>query len=69
MVRTVFTEFEAYAESIRDAAMRLTMPSLQVPQWSIRHANVGTVHIQSGIEGGGDIAEGNTRGDGWAFYN
>lgn len=45
------------------------LPSLEVPKWSMHHIEIGSIHIQVGSEGSGNIAEGSTRRDGWVFYN
>ena len=64
-----FTGFEAFQESLRDADVRCMLPSLEVPKWSMHHIEIGSIHIQVGSEGSGNIAEGSTRRDGWVFYN
>lgn len=64
-----FTEFEAFAEAVQDATMSMRMPALEEPRWTLRHASVGALRIQHGWEGGGNIAEGATVRDGWAFFH
>ena len=64
-----FTEFEALQESLRDADVRMLLPSLEIPRWSIHHLEIGSIHIQVGSEGSGNIAEGSTSRNGWFFYN
>ncbi|KAA5544352.1 AraC family transcriptional regulator [Roseiconus nitratireducens] len=68
MLHSVFTEFEAYAEVIQNASMDMRLPSLRTPRWEFMHASVGRIHVQYALEGGGNIAEGCTFRDGWAFF-
>jgi AraC family ethanolamine operon transcriptional activator len=69
MPRLTFTEYEAFAEAVRDASMTMRLCSLEEPKWSLQYATVGSLHIQQGFEGGGSIAEGATGSDGWTFYH
>lgn len=69
MNRQSFTEFEAFTESVRDADLRMRMSALEVSRWTLNHLHLGSIHIQVGLEGSGNIAEGSIRPDGWAFYN
>ncbi len=63
-----FDEFEDYRDSIRDAELEFWVKGLKESAWSIRHFDFGDVHVQFGIEGGGEIAEGTVRSDGWVFF-
>ncbi len=67
--RLTFTDYDAFAEAVRDASMTFRPTSLEVPLWTLRYASLGPVGVQQGFEGGGTIAEGVTRTDGWAFYH
>jgi AraC-like DNA-binding protein len=69
MQQFTFTEFEAFAEAVQDATMSMRMPALEEPRWTLRQASVGSIRIQHGSEGGGNIAEGATVRDGWAFFH
>jgi len=69
MTRLNFTEYDAFAEAVRDASVTLRMCSLEEPNWTLQYATVGALHVQQGFEGGGSIAEGTTGGDGWTFYH
>ena len=69
MTRLTFTEYEAFAEAVRDASMTMRMCSLEEPKWTLQYATVGSLHVQQGFEGGGSIAEGATGRDGWTFYH
>lgn len=69
MARLTFTDYEAYAEVVRQASVTMRMCSLEQPLWTLQHAAVGPLSIQQGFEGGGSIAEGATTGDGWTIYH
>lgn len=68
MPRLAFTEYDAYAETVRDVSMRMRMCSRQVSQWTLQYATVGPLAVQQGFEGGGSIAEGVNGSDAWSFY-
>lgn len=68
MILQNFTEFEAYKEAHKDFDIQLTLTHPDRSAWSIRHLQVGELHIQTGSDGCGDVAEGATRPDGWLFY-
>lgn len=68
MSHATFQEFEAYAASIQDADLRCTIPRMEHPFWSIHQTRVDAIHVQYGSEGGGNIAEGAARRDGWVLY-
>jgi AraC family ethanolamine operon transcriptional activator len=68
MTRLIFTEYDAYAEAVHDVSMTMRMYSRQVSSWTVQYANVGSLGIQQGFEGGGSIAEGVTSSDGWTLY-
>ncbi len=68
MSHQVFAEFEAYTDAIQDADMRVTLTRApERPLWSIRHLQIDSLHIQTGSDGSGNIAEGATRRDGWTL--
>ena len=68
MARLIFTEFDAFAEVVRDASVTMRMCSREVARWTLQYATVGSLGLQQGFEGGGSIAEGATGSDGWTFY-
>ena len=68
MTRLIFTEYDAYAEVVRDVSMTMRMYSREVTKWTLHYASVGPLGVQQGFEGGGSIAEGATRSDGWTLY-
>ena len=68
MTRLFFTDYDAFASSVREANMTFRLTSLEVPRWTLRYESVKNIGLQQGFEGGGTIAEGVTRTDGWAFY-
>ena len=69
MTRLTFTEYDAYAEAVRDVSMTMRMFSREVTKWTLQYASVGSLHVQQGFEGGGSIAEGATGRDGWTLYH
>ena len=69
MPRTLFNEFEAFAEAVQDASVSMRIPSLEEPKWMLHYATIGSIRIQQGFEGGGNIAEGSALADGWAFFH
>ena len=68
-MQLTFTEYEAFAQAIRDASVELRMTAFDTPRWVLQHAAVGSLHLQYGWEGGGSIAEGATGREVWTFYN
>jgi AraC-like DNA-binding protein len=68
MPRLVFTDYDAYAEAVRDVSVRLRICSRQVSKWTHQYASVGSIVIQRVFEGGGSIAEGVNSGDSWSLY-
>lgn len=58
MQERAFTDFEAYTGAIEDADLRMMLPRLLRPRWEISALAVGGVHIQHGLEGGGNFTEG-----------
>jgi AraC family ethanolamine operon transcriptional activator len=68
MIHQVFSEYEAYQEAHKDVDIQLTLSHPERSQWSLRHLLVDSLHIQSGSDGCGDVAEGTTRQDGWILY-
>ena len=68
MTRLTFTEYDAYAEAVRDVSMTMRMYSRQLSSWTVQYASVGSLGVQQGFEGGGSVAEGATGSDGWTLY-
>ena len=53
-----FEDFDAYAESLQDAEVRITLPKLHKAEWSIGNVVLPNgMHLQSGMEGSGSIAQ------------
>lgn len=69
MTRLTFTDFDAFAEVVRDASVTMRICSREVSRWTLRYATVGAIGVQRGFEGGGSVAEGATGRDGWTFYH
>ncbi len=64
-----FDDFDAFADAIGDADMRLTLSSLEQANWSIAQLELpGSLHIQVASEGSGDVAEGAIHQDGFALF-
>jgi AraC family transcriptional regulator, ethanolamine operon transcriptional activator len=68
MPRLAFTEYDAYAETVRNVSVSMRMCSRQVSKWTLQYATVGSLVVQQGFEGGGSIAEGVNCSDAWSFY-
>ena len=60
MNRHFFTEYEAYAEAVREASVTMRITSLEETKWTLQHAIAGALRLQQGYEGGGSLAEGAT---------
>ena len=69
MTRLTFTEYDAYAEAVRDASVTMRMYSRELSNWTVHYASVGSLGVQHGFEGGGSLAEGATGSDGWTLYH
>ncbi|MCA9075175.1 MAG: helix-turn-helix domain-containing protein [Planctomycetaceae bacterium] len=63
-----FTEFEAYAEAIRDVQLDVRLLRLYERRWSIRQLELNGLHIQNGVEGSGMLTEGTVTPEGWGLY-
>ncbi len=68
MTRLAFTEFDGYAEAVRDVSVSMRISSREVSKWTLQYATVGSLVVQHGFEGGGSIAEGANGSDAWSFY-
>jgi hypothetical protein len=68
MPRLAFTEYDAYAETVRNVSVSMRMCSRQVSKWTPQFAAVGSLAVQNGFVGGGSIAEGVNGSDAWSFY-
>jgi AraC-like DNA-binding protein len=68
MTLVTFTDYDAFAETVRDASVTLRLTAMHVSQWTLQYVTVGSLGLQRGFEGGGTVAEGVTRGDGWTFF-
>jgi AraC-like DNA-binding protein len=69
MTHLTFTDYDAFAEALRDASVSMRLCSREVAEWTLRHATVGSIGVQRGFEGGGSIAEGASLSDGWTLYH
>lgn len=68
MPRLAFTDYDGFAEAVRDVSVRMRMCSRQVGRWTLQYEAFGPVVVQHGFEGGGSIAEGINASDAWSFY-
>ncbi len=68
MTQLTFTEFEAFAEAVKEASVTMRLTALEQRRWTLRYEIAGSLRLQQGHEGGGNIAEGETLSDGWTFY-
>ena len=46
MTRRTFTEYDAYAEAVRDVSVTMRMYSRQVSNWTVQYASVGSLGVQ-----------------------
>lgn len=67
-VTSTFREFEAYASVVSDADLRMSLPRLECPRWTIDALSVGTIRLQFGSEGSGNITEGVARPGGRVLF-
>jgi len=70
MTMLTFTEFEAFAEAIQEASMTTQqITALEELKWTLQHVIAGSLRLQKGYEGGGNVTEGITFSDAWGFYH
>ncbi len=69
MTRFNFTEYEAFAEAVRNVSVTMRISSFEAPKWMLQNATVCALSLQQGYEGGGTIAEGATASDGWMLFH
>lgn len=69
MTCQIFTDYDAFTESIREASMTMRLSALEMPKWTLQTVDVASLRLQKGFEGGGSIAEGATFSEGWTFYH
>lgn len=64
-----FTEFETYAAAVTEASMSMRITAFDEPKWTLQYEIAGSLRLQKGYEGGGNVAEGITFGDAWTFFH
>jgi AraC family ethanolamine operon transcriptional activator len=69
LTRLIFNDFEAFAETIKEASVMVRVRSLGEPQWTLQSATTGSLELRQAHEGGGTIAEGATDSHRWTFYH
>lgn len=68
MESRTFTDFDAFAATIRDANTVMMLQNLTQSRWSVSHINLSGTHVQMGCEGSGNITEGRARDDGYLLF-
>ena len=63
-----FTDFDAFAATVRDANTAMMLQNLAKSRWSLSHVNISGSHVQMGREGSGNITEGRARDDGYLLF-
>jgi AraC family ethanolamine operon transcriptional activator len=63
-----FSDFDAFAATVRDANTVMMLQTLTQSRWSVSHVNVSGLHVQLGREGSGNITEGEARDDGYLLF-
>lgn len=64
----VFTEFDAFAESVRDVESKMLLRNPKRRVWSTSSVDLGRIDVQLARLGSGNIAQGQLRSDGYLFY-
>jgi hypothetical protein len=54
-----FTEYDAFAETVRDASVALRLCSIDVPKWTLQYEIVGPLHLQPLDQRLPDLFQGN----------
>ena len=68
MIAAEFTDFDAFAATVRDANFEMMIQRPKRPSWSLSQVDLPGVSIQVGREGSGNITEGQTRPDGYILF-
>ena len=63
MENQCFHDFDAFAETVRDANFEMLLQNPKRRTWSITQINLAGVHIQLGQEGSGAFVGGLTYGE------
>ena len=68
LIAAEFTDFDAYASTVRDANFEMLIQGPKRQSWSVSQVDLPGVSIQVGREGSGNISEGQTRPDGYLLF-
>lgn len=68
MLKKTFTDFDAFAESVKDVDARMMFQNPSIHRWSISHTWLSQTHLQLGKLGTGNIVEGQSSFDGLLLY-
>ena len=60
-----FTNFDAFANAVRDVDSNMMLQNPEYYSWSIAQVNLSGINVQVGMEGSGNITEGTSRSDGY----
>ena len=63
-----YGDFEAFADSVRDVDIAMTIQNVTNHRWIMDHAFLPETHVQLGRLGSGNIAEGQSRSTGYILY-
>ena len=63
-----YTDFDAFASSVRDANFEMLIQNPKRPRWSVSYLDLAGVHIQLGREGSGNITEGQSLPVGYLLF-
>jgi AraC family ethanolamine operon transcriptional activator len=63
-----FRDFDAFAESVRDVDSRMLLRNPTRRVWSTSSVDLARIDVQLGRLGSGNIAQGQSRPDGYMFY-
>ena len=65
---TTYTDFDAFSASIRDADVSMMMVNPAERLWRLNWVDVDGLNVQSGMEGCGNISEGQAMPGGYLFF-
>jgi len=63
-----FTDFDAFADSVRDVDAEMMFQNAKFRSWTISHVDLSDIHVQLGRLGSGNIVEGQSWSHGFLIY-
>ncbi len=63
-----FRDFDAFTNSVVDVNKVMMLQHLEQSSWSLLSTDLSGIHVQIGLEGGGNITEGQSRVDGYIIF-